>query len=348
MSETVQRFVFKAKATNSNESYSPWTIADICILIGEDNKLIALNLAKDELTKRNWQPISSIDKSTLIEESVLQQPQNVIDEYNQVKEGKLYFNIKTDNWASSKDLPQLLFPRITERFFDLVFEKAGGKRYYYSEKDRKRNADYILDNYIYELKMIEEERLINETVQKKISELLIDNIEEIKISPEGLNSIDYSVYSNIFRTPIENAIKSASKQVSSTRKLLNNDCLKGGLIIVNNGTSSITPKIFNECVKKVLNNNTRNMDSYLSICIWSTVKGLDTNLNTYILPEKKNETELKLQNSFDKVLNDFYTDWVHSQFVSETGVIEPLKTISFEKYGIVFTKYGDVEKDDIK
>ena len=76
MSEAVQRFLLKAKATKSNEEYFPWTIANICILIGEDDKSTAIDIALKELKKRNWQPISSFDKSTLIEESVLQQSKN--------------------------------------------------------------------------------------------------------------------------------------------------------------------------------------------------------------------------------------------------------------------------------
>lgn len=339
MSKQVQRFILKAIPKESHKIYFPWQTATLCILIGDDNKISAFTKAVNLIETRNWTPISTIHKSTLVEELIYHQEQYVIDEYENVKAGIDSFIELPDNWCGFKDSPPLLFPKITEDLINKVFKEAGGERFGYNEKIEAKNADYLIDDYIFELKIIEEERLLKKSVQEKIWDYYCQNLNGI--TPENFDDIRHSIFVNIFKSPIENAIKSASKQIKSTRGILNDSKYKGGLLIINNGTSSFTPNIFNECVHKSLKNNTNNIESAVIINIWSETDGFNSNSRFSFEPKTPNEIEKRIIESFKIVINKHFTDWGHDLFSQCIGILSPLKTISFQKDDTIFVKESE-------
>lgn len=340
MSNKVQRFLLKAVPFDNHIKYFSWQIATLCILIGDEDENSALEKAINFMKSEKWTPISKIHKSTLIENLIYNQSQSAIDEYEKVKSGKDSFLVFTDNWYGFKNSPPLLFPKITEDLIDKVFEQAGGNRLVYDGPNKKRNADYILDNYIFELKLIEEERLLKESVQNKLANFYSsDNSNFIEITTENFDKLEYSIFTNIFRSPIQDAIKSASEQIKSTKNnILNSQKYKGGILLINNGTSSFTPQIFNDCIRKSLNNNTNNIDSSVIINIWSRTDGFETSFEFSIEPQNPNEVEKKIQQSCLKVINEFLSKWGHNSFAKPTEVTAPLKLLHFEKDKVTFIK----------
>ncbi|WP_286971858.1 hypothetical protein [Flavobacterium sp. UBA4854] len=340
MSNRVQRFLLKAVPLDNHVKYFSWQIATLCILIGDEDENSALQKAINFIRSEKWTPISKIHKSTLIENLIYNQDQSVIEEYEKVISGKDSFLVFTDNWRGFKNSPPLLFPKITEDLIDNVFEQAGGKRLVYKEENKIRNADYVIDNYIFELKLIEEERLLKESVQNKLANFYNSkNSNFIEITTEDFDKLNYSIFTNIFRSPIQEAIKSASEQIKSTKNnILHSQKHKGGIILINNGTSSFTPQIFNECVYKSLNNNTSNIEASIIINIWSRTDGFETSFEYLIEPKNPNEVEKKIQQSFVKVINDFLSTWGHNSFIKPNEVTTPLKPINFEKNNVTFIK----------
>jgi len=345
---SVQRFLLKACPTELHPKYYKWTIAELCILIGDDSNPLAFEKAKQLIRQNHWTPISSIHRSTLKEDLILQQDETMILEYMKAKAGVPFFQATTNNWTGFKNRPLLLFPKITESFIDKVVESAGGRRFAYDEELQQRNADYLIDDYIFELKLVEEERLIYDTVQHKLADLLYQlGQSDIKIDGDELEARDYSLYTNIFRTPIQNAVKSASKQIASTKSLLGNDDLRGGLIIINNGTSSITPKVFHDCIIKSLSNHETNINTYVSVSNWCETDGFNTSYNFAYNPRQPNLMASKLIDAFRSYTHDFLTDWMRYGMTQDASGLQPLQVIAYEKYGIVFSSPGTFDREDI-
>lgn len=346
MVSNVHRFLLRAHPTENHPKYYSWNIADICIFVCDNDRLNALNRALDKLTEENWIIISEIHKSLLIEERIIEAGGEVLDAYNLARQGQVVLIVSTDNWIGFKDSPPVFVPRITEKFMDGVIQEAGGSRLEYdnNEGNKARNADYILGDYILELKILEEERLFKDSTRDKIADLLYDSsLKHIEISPENLSQTELNYYFNIFRTPIQNAVKSASKQIGATKDILKKDHLRGGLIFVNNGTTSITPDVFEECIIRSITNDTSQIDLYISICNWLNTDGFNSYYLYTINPKVKNEIQKVIADSFYHRMNSFMNEWGQGGFQQNLEMLEPLKNISFEKYGVVFTKYGTYE-----
>ncbi len=344
MSNFVQRFILKGHPSDDHPKYFPWTIATIVVLVGEDDKASASDMLMHILKKEHWIPLTQPHKSTLIESLVYKEGGQFLNAYLKARNERFCLTAFTDNWIGFKDSPPLLFPKISEKFIDRVIESAGGHRILIQSQNGAlpRNADYLIDGFIFELKIIEEERLLKSSVQNKLAELLYkENENYLSISPENIDELNWNTYINLFRQPIQGAIKSASKQIKSTREFLNKPDLKGGVIVINNGTSSITPEIFNECVLKCLENNTKELKSYISINNWVKTDGFNTE-NIFLIEPHEYLTDIqkKIVKSFNERINDFMTDWARIGFSQSGDILKLIRNISFEKHGIVFTKYA--------
>lgn len=341
MKKAVYRFIVKAHPNQNHKKYYPWNLADICLLIGEDEKETALSKAVDKLQRENWFQISEMHKDILIEERVIASGGELLEQYYRAKQGEIIFLVHTENWIGFKDSPPILVPKLTEEFMDKVILRAGGKRLDYISKEMKKNADYIIGDYIFELKILEEERLFNESVKIKLADLLGDpETKNISLNHQDIPVDKYNFYLNIFRKPIQDAIKSASKQIKSTKEILNNDKLKGGIIFINNGTTSTPPEVFIECVNRSIKNNTSQIDTNITICNWLETNGFDS----YFMYQKHPSEPIGIQQiiaeAFDNEMDAFMNHWGISGFPQTEEMLDPLFNISYEKYGIVFTRYG--------
>lgn len=341
MKINVYIFTLKAHPNENHRKYYPWNIADICILIGDSDKETAFKRAMDKLHQENWIKISDVRKDILIEEKIIQSTTELFEQYLKAKNGESILLVQTDNWIGFKDSPPMLIPKITEKFMDKVIIRAGGKRLEYESKEMLKNADYIIDNYIFELKILEEERLFNESVRIKLADLLKDQSKKnIEINHKNISKEKYNLYINIFRKPIQDAIKSASKQIKSTKNILNDHTLKGGIIFLNNGTTSTPPEIFNECINRSITNNTSQIQSHISICNWLETNGYDSIYMYEKAPEAMDCIQQRIADAFDKEMDDFMNHWGRSGFPQSEEMLDPLRNISYEKYGITFTRYG--------
>jgi len=341
MSKDVQRFICKAHAMESHPKYFSWVIADLCLFIAEDNKSKSIKRAKEIFKKENWIPITNSEKSTLYEDKIIATGGDILAAYKKAKKEGYYLEIFCENWTGFKDNPPLSFPRITEVFIDKVIKLAGGNRIEISDKaSPPRNADYIIDDTIFELKIIEEERLLKDSVQENIIKKLIENDIEEQYYYKNYSDFQKSnYYMNLLRKPIQNAVRSASKQIKSTRKMLEKNELIGGFIIVNNGNSSYDPDTFKECVFQATRNDTKQIDEVIIINNWVETNGFDSNYQV-VCDTLNKETPLfeKIRESFFYHLDMFMNEWGGSGFSQSTNMIEPIKNISFEKYGIIFSK----------
>lgn len=344
MSKHVQRFVVTAHPTDKHPKYYRWQTGTLCLFVGEDDKAVAVKKAKSQITKNNWVAIRFTDKATLIEERVRQVGGKVWEAYLQAQRGEIFFLDSVDQLTSGKQkLPPPLAPRVTETFIDHVITRAGGHRLTKQEanNEKSRNADYLIDDYVFELKTLEEEGLEKENRQKKLANLFRD-----APSPRGSVSLDPSIlpeakrreYMDIVGGPIKTHIRSASDQIKKTKAHLRNAKLHGGVILLNTGYGSLPSKIFEQLVERYAKKDSRQIDSVACISVWLKTNGFDTNMVFKFYPKNStNHTVEKIGKAFMEYVNEWMTEFARSGFTPKGLVTDPLKPIAFEQDGIIFS-----------
>lgn len=73
----------------------------------------------------------------------------------------------------------LIFSTLTELDFDEIVLNAGGRRYTSDPSIKELNCDYIFDDAVIELKMIEEEPADKKVKQEKLANLFRSDIKTL-------------------------------------------------------------------------------------------------------------------------------------------------------------------------
>ena len=153
--------------------------------------------------------------------------------------------------------------RIHEKDFDSIVEEAGGSRIKTNEAGSKgKNADYILNEAIIELKLIREEGLVKESRRKKVAEIFRETQPDrpvVVLDPKILSKTELRKYYNLLERPIQTAARTAAKQVHDTKLRVGTDSTTV-LIILNDGYTALSMDEFREVVGKTVRNDTSNID----------------------------------------------------------------------------------------
>lgn len=103
---------------------------------------------------------------------------------------------------------------ITESDFDSIVESAGGHRAFAtSGSDDPPNADYLLDETVVELKLLEEDGLEKKLRQAKAAALFERSQPGrpvIVLDPDRLSLEDKRRYDRLLESPVKNAISTAN------------------------------------------------------------------------------------------------------------------------------------------
>src|SRR5690606_31384132 len=142
------------------------------------------------------------------------------------------------HFNAGKGAAPLLRPsRISESFITRVVEDAGGRRVVEDDSTQVTlNADYVLGDFVLELKDLQEDVLEKGRHQQKLAKLFApywQGWDAIELDPSILSKEDLRAYLDILGAPIQRHVRKASKQVKATRQLLGNSGLRGGLILLN-------------------------------------------------------------------------------------------------------------------
>lgn len=156
--------------------------------------------------------------------------------------------------------------KIVEEDIDEIVEASGGFSIPTRDKDEKKTADYILNESIIELKLIEEEGLNKKTRQNKLKDLFEQNQLDkptVIIDKKLLNEEELVKFYRILEGPIKKRLQKSSKQLKNTVADLYPGKLKISMII-NVGYSSLDMEDFKKVAIKIAKNDTKNID-YLII-----------------------------------------------------------------------------------
>lgn len=258
------------------------------------------------------------------------------------KKRQYFFRVFPDHFGAGKNGIYPIRPvQISEQFIDSVINDAGGRRV--SEEEKQPgivNADYIVGNFIFELKDIQEEGLQKETHQQKLAELFepyFPGKSEITIDPSVLSKPDFLRYLDIIAKPIKTHVKKASKQIKETRQVLGQPNLKGGIILLNTGFGSFPHDEFAKQVERFAQKDSKQFDAVVSISTWFYTNGFDSYLFYKFSPQDIDYSEVEcIRQSFDEAFQKMMTDLVLGNVPDSTELSFPLSPVAFHYKGIDF------------
>lgn len=171
-----------------------------------------------------------------------------------------------------------------ETEFNKCVEKVGGLKVssLVGESPPFYDADYLFPQYeiISELKCLDQDKVVDENIVKKSTEIYERYLSENKVPNLGKGRVRL-VTSNefpeelkrelieLFRKPIQSVIKKANKQIRLTKENLNIEKHDGLLILVNNGHSILTPEVLVFIIKEMFE---RNSFSSIDVVLYFTTK----------------------------------------------------------------------------
>ena len=344
MSREVQRFVVHACPAPQHPEFYPWQTALLCLFIGDDNRQRAFATARDEVRRQHWLPIGPFRKETLVEQRVLDgAPEDVRAAHGEAKAGKVIFKRWLDQtpMATKGNLPVLKFPRIGELFMDRVIVGAGGRRLVEAEADQNnsRNADYVIQDTVVELKDLQEEGLLVTTRQERLAQLLrpiANGPEYASLSPDNLSDTQWMEYVDILGRPIQNQVKSAAKQLKASRAKLR--LSRSGVIFLNTGYTSIQHELFVAIVHRYCGKDTRQVDFAVCISCWLLTNGSESeSFVAFFPPEGGCALVSAIRESFWKEESALMTDWAGSRFPQDGKMLQPIEPIAFSHSGMDFS-----------
>ncbi|MEI6197713.1 MAG: hypothetical protein WCS42_25650 [Verrucomicrobiota bacterium] len=343
MSSRVQRFIVRAHPTDNHPKYYRWQTATLCVFVGDDDKQRAFQAAKKAVANNHWIAVDAYEMATLIEERVQETGGVVWKAYQEALLGRIKLvEIVEQRTTDKESLPPMLAPKVTEAFVDSVVVKAGGKRFVPTGPKNllPRNADYVIDDHIFDLKILEDESLENTSTQDKLAKIFkaaFPGRTSITIDPTQLPPELRREYFKIVKRRIERLVHSASGQVRETKKQLGNDALRGGVILVNSGLGSLMPSVLEEQAERCVKQSTH-IHCVVCLSVWLLTNGFDSVINFKVYPESStNKTVEKLIKSFSEREEEMMNEWGRDGFPRPSETTDPMKPVAFERDGIVFS-----------
>lgn len=333
----VHRIVARCIPSSNNRSYYHWQTAILTFYLSNDTKTGALNDFSRLLAQHRWTLVETLDRSTLIEDRVRGTSARVWDAYLHAQKRGYWMLIDPDYFASGKNgIPAIRPPRFAEEFVDRIVVRAGGRRLTSSERNHEntRNADYLIQDCVVELKDMQEEGMEKPERQKKLAELFLryyPDETEILIEPAILSPEDVRLYIQIVGSPIRERIKDAAKQVKATKAHLSQSALRGGVIVLNSGYYSIEIEQFEKLVHHSIRNDTTQLD--FAVCISGSVStdGFSSDINFKFSPaEGGNTVQTKLGAAFGQIVDEYMDEWSQTGFAQPTNPAPLPSAIVFE------------------
>lgn len=343
MDRQVHRFILRCRPASNNAKFQPWQTAHVVLFVADDDRENALKRSFEILAAERWALIETQSRATLIDEAVREEGGEVFNAYLIAQVDGHWIGIFPDHFGSgTRGIPTTRPPRLGEAFVDSVVEKAGGRRLTATERNsnRTRNADYRIDEFIYELKDIQEEGMEKPERQAKLAALFrpyFAGQTEILIDPSILSPDDLIRYAKIVGGPVHKAVRSAADQIKTTKCHLGAPSLRGGIIVLNSGYYSLPHDTFIELLRHYARNDTSQIESVVCMTVDFSTNGFNHWLNTWFFPPKDGlPVERRLGDGFEAAITDFMTSWGRSGFQSGGDPVPVAAPIAFEHDGVFF------------
>jgi len=233
----------------------------------------------------------------------------------------------------------LLFSQLTETDFDEIVLSVGGRRYTEDPNIQDLNCDYIFDDAVIELKIIEEEPIEKKTKQEKLANLFSSDTKTVILNPLDLDHHGKRKYYQELATPIKGQLKKASKQLKLSADAV--DAHVKIAIIMNNGLTMTGHDEF----RRLAIERTKNDTSGIDILIVCGMYYFSDKFDSYaffefndIKIQGKERPDLikKLRDAWFKKGEQYMTQQIVDLNIKRTK--EPIQDLFFELDGIRYVK----------
>lgn len=340
MATIISRVRVHAKPTKLHRKFDEFETADVVAFVQADGREAALNLARKILVGQRWEILEVTLCDQLIEDAVRDQGGEVWKLYQQAMMDGSALKVFPKNFAPGDNgIPAIRAPRVTEAFMDTVVKDVGGQRL--ETDDQHRMADYRINEWLFELKDLQEEGLLKSERQQRLAGLFSPYARPgqiLRIDPEILGDADRRRYFDILSSPIQGQVKSASKQIRSTKRLLNDDSLRGGVIYLNTGYGTFPPEEFGPLVERFVKKDTSQIEAIFCVSTWSVTNGFDTNVSFLAyLGEDEKKVVQELRNAFSTRFEETMTLLVTGRLAPNSESVAPLTPLRFTANGLDFS-----------
>jgi hypothetical protein len=344
MTTPVQRFLLTARPARNNRRYRPWETADLCVFVKERDHEAALNRLAELLKQHRWDLLWFERGDTLIEERLRQQGGDIWNSYMTAQTKGYYFVEFPQHFAAGRGRKLSAPPRFNEAIVDAMIIDAGGRRFTRQEcGSEDENADYLLDEHVFELKELREEVFGDDKIerQKKLASLLIPyhpHDSEIRIDQAVLNAEDTRTFDDLVGTPIKTAVKKAASQIRATKARRGLSGWRGGLILVNTGSYTMSAERVLALSKRYSSKDTTQIQEVICITQSYRTNSFDHQMASMFLPrEPRSPVAEQLFISWKKQVHRLMGDWVSRGLKNVADSMEPPVPIQFVAKGRIFS-----------
>jgi len=236
--------------------------------------------------------------------------------------------------------------KLTEESLASALESVGVERF--SEDDSRElnlNADFIINDTLIELKLVDEEGLDKKERRVKLANLFNSykhhKADVCVLDPDVLTEHDFNNYKNIMRSPIKNHIKKANQQLRASAEKQNRD-MSTAVFIVNNGYGALSHEEFLEIAKHCVLNDTSAIDHLVCGGMYFHSDMFDSNILCPIdFINIKGESSLESENEIRKAWNGLSEEVVTKMMQVEPSEREsklPVLDIEFCLDNVTYVK----------
>ena len=336
---SISRVCVHAKPSPRNADYAEWQTANLVVLIAANSREAAITSTRALLKERHWELLRIDICDRLIEERVRDQGGEMWALFQEARLSGQSMKIFPDHFGAGPDgMDAIRPPRVSEGFIDEVVRDAGGRRL--TADGNARIADYLIEDWIFELKDLQEEGLLQPARQKKLAELFQRHLSPDQptiLDPALLDDGERRSFFDILSTPIQNQVKSASKQIRSTKDHLKKPNLHGGVIYINSGYGSFPHDQFGPLVERYASKDTTQVEAVLAISTWSVTNGFDSYTFFNVYPERPSDPVVqRLREAFAARFEQAMTKLTRGQLQEDETLSDPLKPVAFNVDGLDF------------
>jgi hypothetical protein len=340
MVEQISRICVRAKPARTHREYDAWETAEIVILVKSADREEAIKQARTILERERWELLEFQLIDRLLGERVREQGGEFLNFYEAAQRNGEAIQVFPENFGAGREgIPAIRPPRVTETFVDQVIADVGGQRL--PADERNRIVDYRIGEWLFELKDLQEEGLLQPERQSKLAALFAPHVTEgspFRIDPLILDDADRRRYFDILCGPIQTQVKSASKQLRSTKELLGEDGLRGGIIYLNTGHGSLPPEQFGPLVERYVRKDTSQIEAIFCASTWSVTNGFESLILFRAHPMGEAiPVVASIREAFAKRFEEAMTQLVQGTSPQAAAKASPLAPVTFKVNGLDFS-----------
>jgi len=344
MNEPIQRFLLVARPASNHRRYQRWETAKLCVFVREFGDEPALDKLSKILDEQRWELLWFERRDVLIEERVKEEGDDVWSAYTAAQTKGNYFVELPEHFGAGDKRRPSAPPRFNESMVDAMVVESGGRRLKEEEcAFGEENADYLINGHIFELKELREEVFGDHKIerQEKLASLLIpyhpyDLV--IRIDRAVLTAEDTRTFNDLVGTPIKTAVRKAASQIRATKARLGLSDWRGGLILVNSGSYTMSAERCFALAKRYCSKDTTQIHEVICITQSFNTNSFDHQVSSIFLPrEPRAYVTERLFLGWKKQLFVLMNTWMNSGMRNAADPMEPPVPIQFVSKGRIFS-----------